>query len=626
VALADTARLVASLELKDRFTKSLTRADRALGRFDTNLGRTEDRAFRAGQQIGTGIRRGAALAAVGIGILATQVHAGLQSLIELEDAQAQTEARIKSTGGVAGVTAKDVRALAEEYEALNATIGDETIQEAENLLLSFTKISKKAFEPALAIALDMNQALGGGPEGLAGNAKLLGKALQDPEKGLSRLGRAVGGFSDETVKAVKAAVKQNDILGAQQIIIDELTERYGGSFARAGDTTRGSVAKFTDAIEDLQRALATAALPAVRNMADALSDFLQDEEVIRATERLGSEVGKLFSKENISTGIQILKDGFDAAKAAAPIIANAARIMGSVLSTAVGVFRSLPPELQNLAIAGLAVNKLTGGLVTTIAGGLISSVLKQLVSGVVNVTGATVIVNGPGLMGDVTKGGAGKAGAAGAAATVAKAAAGVTIVGIAGVAAATIAGATRDSENRIINSQGNIARTVADGNQKLANVNAGIARLRERVASGDVFAQRQLDALIAVRDKLRTESPETNERLAALKAMSQKTKDDTVAATRKTTTQVQVLKERMATRLDRVTSTDIVQSGATRNTIRAGTSAITSTIRANRPIINVDVRVTATHVTKSVTYQNRYGPGGGSGAKDHTGAVGVGEF
>lgn len=408
--LADTAKLIVDLSLQGNFVTSMTKATKSLNTFDTKLSQTESRAYRAGQQIGTGIKRGAAVAAAGVGLLVSQITVGLQSLIKLENAQTQTNAVIKSTGAVAGVSAEMVRKLAEQYESLNATVGDETIQNAENLLLTFTNIRKDAFEPTLKAALDMNAALGGGPEGLANTVQLLGRALDNPEKGLALLERRVGKFTDEEKKQIKEAVKANDLLKAQSVILEKLNLKYKDSFISGGTTTAAKVAKFGDAIEDLQRTLASGFLPVINNVADALSKTLADPKVIASVETFGKELAALISPENIATAGAILEQVFNTAKDAAPAIAASAQIMAKVISTAVGVFKSLPPEIQQLAIGAFAINKLTGGLVTNIAGGLISSVLKQLVSGVVNVTGASVIVTGPGMMGDVAPGAAAKGG------------------------------------------------------------------------------------------------------------------------------------------------------------------------------------------------------------------------
>ena len=119
---------------------------------------------------------------VGVGVIAANVAAGIQSLVRLEEVTAATNAVIASTGGAAGITAQEVRDLAEEYENLNATMDDKVIQSAENVLLTFTAIGEKAFQLALEAALNMNQALGGGEEGLQNTIIQVGKALQDPIK------------------------------------------------------------------------------------------------------------------------------------------------------------------------------------------------------------------------------------------------------------------------------------------------------------------------------------------------------------------------------------------------------------------------------------------------------------
>lgn len=138
MAAADTARLIAALELDPRkFVKGLSTADKAFGKF-------ESRGFRAGQQIGLGIKNSAKLVAVGIGALATQIGFGVDQLFKLEDAQKQTEAVIKSTGGAAAVSAGGVRRLAEEFESLNALMDDKVIQSCENMLLTFTNIDRKS--------------------------------------------------------------------------------------------------------------------------------------------------------------------------------------------------------------------------------------------------------------------------------------------------------------------------------------------------------------------------------------------------------------------------------------------------------------------------------------------------
>jgi hypothetical protein len=381
MAFADTANLIVKLSLGGNFESQLSKVTRQLKGFDKDA----TRGYKAGAQIGTGIKRGALLAAAGVGVLATQVGFGLDQLIELESLTAQTNAALKSTKGVAGQTAASIRTLAERYEGLNATIDDKVIQSGENVLLTFTNVRKQAFEPALAAALDLSVAM---KQDLSTSVLQVGKALNDPVKGITALRRAGVQLSPVQEKQIKQFVKQGKTLDAQKVILKELNKEFGGSFLAGGQTTAGKVAKFGDAIEDLQKNLATALLPAVSNIADGLDKLFRDPATIKAVGDLGKDIGALFSPENISKGIGLLKDGFGALKAIAGPIA-------SVVGTAVKAFTSLPPELQKALVGGVVVNKLTGGLVTNVFGGIADAIAKSFIKApLVNVTGGVVNVGG----------------------------------------------------------------------------------------------------------------------------------------------------------------------------------------------------------------------------------------
>jgi hypothetical protein len=388
--VADTAKLIAALTLKDGFTGPLKNANKALNTFDAKLTKTQGRGYLAGQQIGTGIKNGAKLAAVGLGILATQVVAGLNQLSQLEEQTAATNAALASTKGVSGQTAESVRALAEQYENLNAIIDDKVIQSGENVLLTFTNIRKEAFEPALAAALDLSTAMG---QDLQQSIVQVGKALNDPAKGFTALRRVGIQFTADQEKQIKSLQKSGDLLGAQKIILGELGTEFGGRFAAQGKTATGTIAGIGDAVEDLQKAVATGLFPVIQKLLPRVREFLANPTFIRGATELGDKIASLFSDDNITAGANALQGVFRTAKSVAPAIESAAKITGQVIKTAVDLFKSLPPEIQALAISGLAINKLTGGLVTNIAGGLISAVISSF-KGLMNVNAAVVNVNG----------------------------------------------------------------------------------------------------------------------------------------------------------------------------------------------------------------------------------------
>ena len=139
----------------------------------------------------------------------------MDSLYELESVVTATNKVVASTKGIAGQTAQGIREMSEEFENLNATMDDKVIQSGANLLLTFTNIRTKAFEPALEAALNMNQVMGGGPEGLESTIIQVGKALNDPIKGVTALRRVCVQLSQEQEKQIRTLVEQNDLYGAQ---------------------------------------------------------------------------------------------------------------------------------------------------------------------------------------------------------------------------------------------------------------------------------------------------------------------------------------------------------------------------------------------------------------------------
>jgi len=583
MGLADTAKLVVDLSLAGNFASSLGKAGKSLDTFDGKVSRTSSRGYQAGQQIGTGIKNGARLAAVGVGILATQVALGLRSLVQLEQATAQTEAVIKSTGGAAGVTAEQVRNLSEKYEALNATVSDEVIQSGQNLLLTFTAIGKDAFEPSLKAALDLSTALG---TDLNSAIKTVGKALSDPAKAMARLRRQGIILTKAEQKQIDAHLANNDALGAQSVIIAALDKRYGGSFLGKGATTAGKVAKFTDSIEDLQRSLAEALLPTLGNVADELSAFLQDPAVKAGVKDLGRDIAGLFSKENIRAGAEVIGGFLRAAKEAAPAIGAAAKVAGEVIGTAVKLFNSLPPEIQSLAVAGLAVNKLTSGLVTNIAGGLIGSVLKQLVSGVVNVNGGVVNVVGAGIPGAPVPGPSG--GALGKVVETAKTVAQVVIPAVA------------IKESGILDEIRNGFEDLFFGSRSPKPYAPNFGQYGPATGAG----KPPKNAPGGHPSQLGRNAKEQLAELERIGFMVNAAKDDQVGAINTSKTAVT---EAQADTKRATTTGSFLTSAATR---RGASATVAAIGRIPAPIVNVNV--TATTVTRSITYQNRSGNGSGS--------------
>jgi len=156
----------------------------------------------------------------------------------------QTEAVLRSTGGAANLTAKQIGELAGKLSEKTA-VDDEVIQHGENVLLTFKNIRDEAgkgndiFSQTTAVALDMSAALsesGDASDGLQSNMTRLGKALNDPIAGIGALTKVGVSFTEQQKEQIKALVEQGDTLAAQKIILSELQTEFGGMAEASADS------------------------------------------------------------------------------------------------------------------------------------------------------------------------------------------------------------------------------------------------------------------------------------------------------------------------------------------------------------------------------------------------------
>jgi hypothetical protein len=205
--------------------------------------------------LGSAIETGLKTVAIGATVAtAAAVTFGTLAVKAFDDSQnriAQTNAVLKSTGQVAGVTADQVTKLATALEK-QTKFSDEDIRSVENLLLTFTSIGKDIFPQATKIVLDMATALG---EDTKSASIQLGKALQDPVLGVTALRRVGVNFNSAQQDVIKNLVDTGQAAKAQQLIMAELTKEFGGSAEAAGNTFAGSLSKLKNQINNVEEAV-----------------------------------------------------------------------------------------------------------------------------------------------------------------------------------------------------------------------------------------------------------------------------------------------------------------------------------------------------------------------------------
>lgn len=181
------------------------------------------------------VQRGLSLVAQGIRAVATSGSDEQQAL-------AQLEATLASTGRQAEFTTAQLQAMADELEDGSMRTAEE-IQSAQARLLSYTDVAAKEFPRAMQIVVDQQQRLG---ISIEQSAETVGRALQSPSEAIATLGRQ--GFKFEADQ--KRLLKQLEATGrkaeAQAMIMDMLTEAYGGAAAAAKMGTFAGLLKTID--------------------------------------------------------------------------------------------------------------------------------------------------------------------------------------------------------------------------------------------------------------------------------------------------------------------------------------------------------------------------------------------
>ena len=197
---------------------------------------------------------GAAIA--GAFVIDKVVDFGKASVKAFEDSQVATsrlENVFKSMGETTGEAAKQAEKYAGKL-SLQIGVQDEAIMAGQAMLATFSDVSSQTartagiFDRATAAAADLAAA---GFGDLQSNSVQLGKALQDPVKGITALARSGVNFSDAQKESIKQMVKSGDLLGAQRIVLENVEKQVKGTAA----ATVTNSAKMAVAYDETQEAV-----------------------------------------------------------------------------------------------------------------------------------------------------------------------------------------------------------------------------------------------------------------------------------------------------------------------------------------------------------------------------------
>lgn len=168
-----------------------------------------------------------------IGLAAASIKAAQESA----DALGQVNAALASMGNQAGRTSEQLQQLAGEQMRQSLYDDDQILREVTANLLTFGNVAGEQFDRAQQAALDLATRMNGD---LQGATLQIGKALNDPVKGVSALAKAGIQFSVDQKEMIKSLVETGNVAAAQQIILAELERQFGGAAKAARDADPGA--------------------------------------------------------------------------------------------------------------------------------------------------------------------------------------------------------------------------------------------------------------------------------------------------------------------------------------------------------------------------------------------------
>ena len=215
------------------------------------------------------VAAGAGLAVAGLGVaLGAAGIKGVSAFRESEQAGKKLDAVLAATGGAAGVSGEEIRQLAGDLQSLTNFEDDATIG-AAGVLATFTQIRGDTFKSAIVAAQDLSSVMG---QDLNSSIVQVGKALNDPIRGVSALSRVGVSFSQQQKDQIKQLQESGDLAGAQSIILAELQREFGGAAQAMADP----FTVLSNIIGDIMEQLGGAITPALQHIANEILVGLRD--------------------------------------------------------------------------------------------------------------------------------------------------------------------------------------------------------------------------------------------------------------------------------------------------------------------------------------------------------------
>lgn len=212
--------------------------------------------------------------------LAGAINSSIEAANKLDQQMRVLEQTVEATGGAAGLTAEELDDMARRLD--EATLGSaEGFRDAAAKLLTFKSVGKDSFETVLMLAADL-EATGFG--NLQTNIVQLGKAMEDPVKGMTALAKSGVTFTDAQVEVIKKLVETGKAAEAQGIILEAVKGQVEGVASAAGGGMAGALDLVGKRLTDMKEQLGKAVLPVLNDFYMKIAEVykrLSDSGVVK---------------------------------------------------------------------------------------------------------------------------------------------------------------------------------------------------------------------------------------------------------------------------------------------------------------------------------------------------------
>lgn len=206
---------------------------------------------------------------IALGVEATRVS------IQTGQAVALVDAALKSMGNTSGRSSAQLQQSATALAHISTFSRADIMKNVTAGLLRFGNVQGPVFDKAQKSIVDMAAATGGD---LTSATLVLGKALNDPIKGMTALGRAGVQFTQQQKDQIKALVTSGQGIKAQGVILDAVNAKYSGAAKALRDATPGAALK--ESWEELADTIGKSLVPVLDEVTNAIVKVIDKFEAL----------------------------------------------------------------------------------------------------------------------------------------------------------------------------------------------------------------------------------------------------------------------------------------------------------------------------------------------------------